>query len=100
MFDFVIGNKKYLKMDDSQKAYWLSTWVANTHHLFVVCWVYMSFYYSTCPGGYPFAWFTEDRCFYHVELMQCQSAMITCGYLTYDFCVQKFLVKDTSNLAN
>ena len=68
LFERVIGNKKYHGFDESQKAYWLSTWVSNTHHIFIISMICHGFYHSQCPESpQPWAWFSDESCFYNVE---------------------------------
>ena len=98
LFEKVIGNKRYLGFDEQQKAYFLSTWTANSHHVILIGFILNNFITPNCEKDYPFEWFYEQACFEKVDKRFILVAMLTSGYLSQDFYVQKYMVKDDSPL--
>lgn len=98
LFENVVGNKRYLGFDEQQKAYFLSTWTSNTHHFILIGFILKNFMEPNCENGYPWAWFYEPACFAKMDKRFVLVAMLTCGYLTQDFYVQKYMVRDDSPL--
>lgn len=72
--------------------------MGTTHHIIIVCYTYSIFLYPDCPDASPFAFFTDDICFFLVDPRFANAACITSGYMTYDFFVHRYLVKDESPL--
>lgn len=60
-------------------------WAGNSHHVSILIFVLYNFMYSECDGSYPLKFFYDDVCFYTIDRSCVRTALITCGYLTYDF---------------
>ena len=60
-------------------------WTGNIYHVSILIFVAFNLMYSECEGSYPLIFFYDDVCFYTVDRKCVKTAMITCGYLTYDF---------------
>jgi len=98
LFERIIKPERYMKFDDVQKANWNATWVANTHHIILCTIILNTFIYPNCDNPYPFQFFYEDSCFYLIDYRYAIPCFICCGYLTYDFYVQHYIIKDDSPL--
>ena len=98
-FSTILARKSYIAKTDTEKAYYLSTWTANVHHLFIF--VYSAYQFlanSSCEGAYPLIWMKDETCFLTVQKEFVYAGFITMGYLAYDYIIQKYYVADTSPL--
>ena len=60
-------------------------WAGNFHHVLILVLVVYNFMNSECEDSYPLIFFFDDVCFYNIDRNCVRTALITCGYLTYDF---------------
>ena len=49
LFDNILGGKHYKAMDDTKKAYYLTNFLANTHHVVIISYAMISVK-QTCGG--------------------------------------------------
>lgn len=94
-------NERYSKKSEEDKAYWLSCWTANTHHLIIYTAVFFTYQNPVrCEGEpYPWKYFYDDLCFITPHKIYFQVSLITAGYLTADFYIQYFKVKGTDPIS-
>ena len=74
-----------MDLTQKEKWYYLSNWAGNVHHATIfsyLCWLAVN---SSCDNAYPFIWFYDDVCFVTVQKEFVYAAMLTMGYLLYDF---------------
>jgi hypothetical protein len=78
---------------DEDRAYFLSTWTANTHHIIIYVLCFLVFKYPSCEDPYAWKWFQDDLCFITVDTNHVKVGIITASYLSYDYVIQKWYVK-------
>ena len=99
MVEYVFKPKEYFAKSQRDKMYYVSLWGANNHHVVACIAGFMNYFNSPCEGSYPFVWFYDDVCKLQVDPRFVCSSMITCGYLTYDWFIITFYIKDSGDLA-
>jgi len=60
-------------------------WAGNVHHVAILVLVVYFLINSECEDSYPLIFFYDDVCFYNLDRNCVMTALVTCGYLTYDF---------------
>ena len=93
----IIQHPEYISKDFSDKTEYLSLWTANTHHFIIVFVVLHFLKNSECQGAYDFIFLHDPVCVYTADYGCVRAVMITCGYLSYDFIIYKFLIEDRGN---
>lgn len=72
---------------EQDKAYFLSTWAANTHHFMLYFMVYYAFNNPQCEDPYPWKWFRDEICFITVDTNHVKIGIFTASYLSYDYII-------------
>ena len=94
-FDEMYNNKNY-----KDRAFFLSVWVANVHHIIAFSLAVYNFYFPDCGGtGRPFEWFYDEVCFLTVDKRFVFACLFCCGYLTFDYIVQAYIAEVKGDLA-
>lgn len=95
-----VFKKRYAtRKTEEDKAYYLSSWTANCHHIIIYVTVFLTFYYPQCDDPSPWKWFHDDLCFITVDTNHVKVSIITASYLTYDYMIQKFYVKGQDEIS-
>ena len=84
---------------DADKAIFISTWAANTHHCIIYVACYLAFKYPQCEDPYPWKWFKDDLCFITVDTNHVKISIFTACYLSYDYIIQKFFINGQDEIS-
>ena len=91
--------ENYLSKTESEKAYYIGIFAANTHHIGMFLWGFANLYYPAyCENPYPMQWFYDDVCYMQVDRNMVRTKMAGAGYLFYDLYVMVYYVKSDSAL--
>mmetsp|Transcript_19237 Transcript_19237/g.29492 ORF Transcript_19237/g.29492 Transcript_19237/m.29492 type:complete len:185 (+) Transcript_19237:102-656(+) len=92
---------RYHKRNASDRAYMLSAWTGNTHHVIICFLIFEVMIWdqpcSNTPG--VFAWLHDMECFTSIDKRHVFANMVSLGYITYDFVIQYFFVAGTDSFA-
>jgi hypothetical protein len=101
IFDYCIQAKRYQAKTDSEKAFYISLWGANTHHICVGSFALYNFYYPSqdCTNQQHWAWFFDHQCLLQVDQRFVYLSLISSAYLSFDFYWQFFHVGGSDTLS-
>jgi hypothetical protein len=94
-----VRTEYYLSKTESEKAYYVGLWAANTHHISMFILATLNLYYpAACENPYPMQWFYDDLCYMQLDRNMVRTKMAGAGYLFYDLYVMVYYVKSDSAL--